>query len=76
MIFASLHLLTSVFPGGGRGQHSRPQLQGCCRGRRRTATGSGERIAGSSGSSFSASDADVAAAVAAAAGLADVGAAW
>ncbi len=75
MIFASLQLLTSVFPGAGRGPHSRPQVQGCCWGWR-MAAGSEERIAGSSGSSFSASDAAAAAAAAAAAGLADVEAAW
>ena len=62
---------TSAFPEAGTGPHSRPQCQGCCLGWRKV-TGSGARIAGSSGSSFSASDVDAEAAAA----LADVGAAW
>lgn len=73
MIYVLLHVLTSVFPGAGRGQHSGPRFQGCCQ-RWRLVTGSEERIAGSSGSSFSASDVDADAA--AVAGLVDVGAAW
>lgn len=62
---------TSVFPGAGRGPRSRSRCQGCCLVLRKV-TELEERIAVSSGSSFSVSDADAVTPV----GLVDVVAAW